>query len=1281
MNSQRGRSTRRLGTGCSLTGRGRLLRVESLEPRLLLDGDGFLTGADVHFTLSFASDGTDVAGQASTLAATFDAIAPTAVWQEAILQAFQTWAVETNSDIGVVSDNGAPFGSSGPNQKDSRFGDIRIGAIGMSPEVGAISIPVDGLVTGTWFADVVFNTAYPYQTLDDIFAIALHEAGNVFGLEDNTDPNSPLFTGSIPTGLPPTATDLAALHQLHGPRRPDDNETEDGLTDNDSFLNATRLKHIEVTGLPEGTAPSIVYGDIATNLDRDFFELKIPGDYYGSTIVQLRSTGISLLAPQVTIYDDAQQLITQFISTSTSGDTFTFQLPAVTPDDVYYVEVTGADPGLFGRGSYSLVAIFDGINQIDQATIDSIAGGQYRFLEQDDIGKFFDDDEDDHFGDDAHTDDTLPAAGQLTTVTGFVEATRYDVTASISDATDIDFYTVKSPLPAVTPLDVMTITVRSLEAGGLIPKASVLDADGLPVAATILANGSGQYIIQVDSVITDSDYQVKIEADNPAGAFNTGNYNLVVAFDSHVTQLDPMSVGTVGNGTTKNIHTVYIGQPQLFHIALEVIPAAIVVPTAVVATIKNELGESIYEIASKPGETRSREAAFLESGTYTVEVVPLTLDGSVPPALTYKLLGTAISDPFVGDPDDPNAHPFACSEPGLEGFFCYPGGFVSPDPFLWDIFIDSLTGPPTNSTSAETLTLLFGDWWSWVWNQTGVNGPPFGIDDTIQVSASSAGLAPAVLGPTGSVLDNDVDPENDPLVAILQSGPTHGTLSIEANGTFTYTPDVGFSGRDEFTYTAFDFSHESASTMVSIIVGVSGDFDANGTVSGTDFLAWQRGFGAITGAVLTDGDSDFDGDVDAQDLSIWQQQLPTTPVPSDGDADGDGDVDGFDFLAWQRGFGTPSNATPADGDADADGDVDATDLSIFQSNFGLSTNPPPSNGDSDGDGDVDGFDFLAWQRGFGTPSNATPADGDADADGDVDATDLSIFQSNFGLSTNPPPSNGDSDGDGDVDGFDFLAWQRGLGTATNATPADGDADADGDVDAADLAILQTNFGPAATSQPSSGDSNANGIIDGFDFLAWQRGLGTVTNATPADGDADADGDVDTVDLTVWQGNFGTTTGLAAASAAESNNGATAAASFAAVDQTPVPLAASTTEITITFSSVAPLQLQSELPRNASPLPEGFFLTSPTLASGSTASQPASLLNERIAHHWLEGQFNAQVLDSLTRLRESPKPSSQYLRKLKARDFAFSDIGLSKLQNLRSDLTDFFAEPDVTSEIG
>jgi hypothetical protein len=51
------------------------------------------------------------------------------------------------------------------------------------------------------------------------------------------------------------------------------------------------------------------------------------------------------------------------------------------------------------------------------------------------------------------------------------------------------------------------------------------------------------------------------------------------------------------------------------------------------------------------------------------------------------------------------------------------------------------------------------------------------------------------------------------------------------------------------------------------------DFNADGTVDGADFLAWQRGF-ALTGQTSNvNGDANADGLVNAAELPAWQSQF------------------------------------------------------------------------------------------------------------------------------------------------------------------------------------------------------------------------------------------------------------------------------------------------------------------------------------------------------------------------------------------------------------------------
>ena len=56
------------------------------------------------------------------------------------------------------------------------------------------------------------------------------------------------------------------------------------------------------------------------------------------------------------------------------------------------------------------------------------------------------------------------------------------------------------------------------------------------------------------------------------------------------------------------------------------------------------------------------------------------------------------------------------------------------------------------------------------------------------------------------VLGNDADPDGDPITASLVTDVLHGTLALQADGSFTYTPNADYNGSDSFTYRAVELS-------------------------------------------------------------------------------------------------------------------------------------------------------------------------------------------------------------------------------------------------------------------------------------------------------------------------------------------------------------------------------------------------------------------------------------------------------------------------------------------
>ena len=100
---------------------------------------------------------------------------------------------------------------------------------------------------------------------------------------------------------------------------------------------------------------------------------------------------------------------------------------------------------------------------------------------------------------------------------------------------------------------------------------------------------------------------------------------------------------------------------------------------------------------------------------------------------------------------------------------------------------------------------------------TPVNTPPVARDDGYSVAAGGT----LTVGRAHGVLANDTDADSDPLTALLLTGPAHGTLTLRANGAFTYTHDGSGALSDQFTYQARDGSVTSAPATVIFTIGTN----------------------------------------------------------------------------------------------------------------------------------------------------------------------------------------------------------------------------------------------------------------------------------------------------------------------------------------------------------------------------------------------------------------------------------------------------------------------------
>ncbi len=130
-----------------------------------------------------------------------------------------------------------------------------------------------------------------------------------------------------------------------------------------------------------------------------------------------------------------------------------------------------------------------------------------------------------------------------------------------------------------------------------------------------------------------------------------------------------------------------------------------------------------------------------------------------------------------------------------------------------------------------------------------VNSAPVALDDSYTVNLNTLLEIPA-----SGVLMNDSDAQSDPLTVVLGTGPTNGTLALNSNGSFTYTPTLNYTGLDSFTYRANDGTLNSGIATVSITVNAAvNNVLINGSFE-SDYTAWTKtGNQAIATYPTTDG--------------------------------------------------------------------------------------------------------------------------------------------------------------------------------------------------------------------------------------------------------------------------------------------------------------------------------------------------------------------------------------------------------------------------------------------
>ncbi len=679
-------------------------------------------------TVSFPSDGTQVgpyANELSHLFAPFD----TAQWKDAIVRGLQVWASKTAANVGLIPDDGSPFGARPLNRTDLKFGDVRVGAIPMSPDVLSISVPNDERVAGSWAGDILFNSKANFATIDDIFRVALHEAGHVFGLDHNADPNSPMHAHGINGSVTPTTDDLAALAKLYGARGPDRNELS---SPNDTIGKGTRIRFEDDASYNGGT-PAIEFGDINSASDIDVFEIRSLVGYAGPVDIQITANGISQLSMTVDLLDFRGNVL-QTVSSTAPGQSLNLHLSSFTGSERQYVRIRGVGNEINQHGSYAILQRFTDRLTISEAEIQrTIVQGQRLIASSPamtnniDMRRLFGDPLA-VLNDDSGTDDVLGSATALNPSLQTPTEVRYQSLGSISLSTDVDFYRVRSGSPSDTSRpQIMTIQLESLDPAGLVSRVTVEDHGGVVQPMTILANGHGIQIFQVSNVASSRDYFIKIAPDASQAPFDHGNYRLTVRFDQVEKTLTSIADSPLTKSAPQTEFTLYIAQTQLMQLGI-VSTSSAQGSVPVWAAIYDAQRKPVYFVASLAGETRTTSSVLLQPGEYRIQLAVDPTQIADGDSIDLKLFGDRISHPIGPPVIDPAHQPlYVCPDTVTQ--FCYPGGTRTIDPTV----VVPPTLPPLPPPAP--LPLVPPDRWFWTGNRPATNPlRPLDVDGDTTVS-------------------------------------------------------------------------------------------------------------------------------------------------------------------------------------------------------------------------------------------------------------------------------------------------------------------------------------------------------------------------------------------------------------------------------------------------------------------------------------------------------------------------------------------------------------------
>ena len=328
--------------------------LERLEDRALLyAASGGLWTYGSRVTYSFAPDGTDIGGVSSAWFRTMSARGISeASWKAAFQKAAATWESVAGVNLVLVPDDGSRFGTPGNQQGDSRFGDIRVGAVSLPSGTLAQAFLPPPFNGGTLAGDIVMNTQTAWQASSDydIQTVALHEFGHALGLDHSTVAQAVMYSNYTGVKQSLNTDDASGIRSVYGTRVADAFEPANTLAaaaSLTSLLNSTQ----------QLTLASL---DISSTTDVDWFSVAAPAGGSGTLTVTMQSAGLSSLSPKLAVTNSSNSTLASVQAAGAFGATITATVSGVVPGQILYIKAFAASSGPTSVGAYGLQINFAG---------------------------------------------------------------------------------------------------------------------------------------------------------------------------------------------------------------------------------------------------------------------------------------------------------------------------------------------------------------------------------------------------------------------------------------------------------------------------------------------------------------------------------------------------------------------------------------------------------------------------------------------------------------------------------------------------------------------------------------------------------------------------------------------------------------------------------------------------------------------------------------------------------------------------------------------------------